>query len=236
MKESKNEYILKAFLLKDNKEKLGEEKLEKVMDDISRGINRELTLFAARMGWLLTLNSILFAPVALSFKEGSPSPQMIPILHIICFMGFLLTIILLIPIFFAVCTIDCLKKRQEKIHEFIEKNLPDKQTLNEEESKLWNKWQIFKLQDIDQDIDFDVDFDFKLQKRFSKTHSIGTWTQISIIFIILIAWIVIYCYLNNVPQSKDTTKKVIVKTNYPENIFYVEIEPLHLETSSIDKQ
>lgn len=151
--------------------------IEKALDNISNRIDRELTLFAGRMGWLLTLNSFLFAPVGFAlrfaFKEGHEELRVA--LHAICFIGFLLTTSLSISIILARYTLDLLKKRYKLICEALPGQYATKRSIA-----------------LLSDTDFLAS---TLKARFPQVHEISMFSQQTVIVFILLSWMVLDLYI-----------------------------------------
>lgn len=147
-----------------------------VYSEITKHIIQEHTLISNRMGWLLSANAFLFAPVVIVLNNGVNSDNQRILLQAIFGLGILLVLVFAVPIYLAVHTIDILRKRY-KI--FLEKVTDKEYYLIDPEQTLRNQ----SLEDL-------------LERRLRYAHDISMICQLLIPLIILCGWVWLFYNVN----------------------------------------
>jgi hypothetical protein len=152
-----------------------EKDIESIQKGLYEWISRELILFSQRMGWVLTINAFLVAPIMFALREdGKFPPSALPYLMVICIVGFILTISLTIPLDIALKTINNLRKREKLISNIFPQ-----------------KSKIFLLIDPEKSYNFISDWPV----RESCSHEISMGLQLLIPKFIICFWFLLFFYI-----------------------------------------
>lgn len=171
---------------------------EKILAGIHDRIGREHTLLSARMGWLLTLNIILFAPFFVTIRDTSSRINEVSNMLLgMCLMGIFTTIVLFITMSMAIHTMDVLRQRESSVYRRIKHNLQNQDSVEDLEIQkdCQLKLLCFQIMDPDKPGLRSHTMTENLPSRYQATHYLSMYAQLALPIAVLISWIACFAML-----------------------------------------
>ena len=156
-----------------------------IREALERRVANEHQQIATRIGWLVTSNSFLFAPVAILYSNGPSRVEELLLIWLACFLGLAMSLITFKNVDYALVTMDKAKEYEKAFQDYI---------IHREDRR---KFYEFLFVDLDVDPEdlkpyaINEDVDWWPEKRSENIHPWSMRLQTFIPLLLCFVWLII---------------------------------------------